>query len=124
MTDFFSLFGFSTSPVVNYIDYLQPNQKFEIKRGVEVIGFQAKKQGRYIFEVNLNAKGNIEVFYFQSAGKKIDFIEKEKKKEITFDLNPNDFVYVFPGLKNDKEDLEFTIEPDSYVKVIYSWKYI
>ena len=82
------------------------------------------KEGRYIFEVNLNAKGNIKGFYFQVGGTNIEFIKKDEKKGITFDLKPDDFVFVFPEPNNNREDLEFTIEPDSYVKVIYSWKYI
>ena len=129
-SDFFSLFGFSTSPVVEYIDYLKTDHKFEIKRGVVVRGFQAKKQGRYIFEINLITKGNIKGFnlYWTSGksdhGSRREFIKKDTEEEFILELDPNMHIFIYPEPNNTGEDFNFTIEAQSYVKATYSWKYI
>ena len=129
-SDFFSLFGLSSSPVIKYTDYLKPNHKFEIKRGVIVMGFQAEKQGRYIFEINLIAKGNIKGFnlYWTSGrsdrGARREFIKKDTEEEFILELDPNMYIFIYPEIADVNDDAKFTIETQSYVKVTYSWKYI
>ena len=122
--DFFSLFGLSITPVVKYIDYLITNYEDSVGRWTKVRGFKVVKRGRYIFEINLIVNGNIKGFNCQVGGKQIEFIERNVKKEIAFDLEADDFVFVFPEPSDTKEDFNFTIEPQSYVKVTYSWKHI
>ena len=124
--DFFSLFGFITSPLVEHTDYIQLNYEHTIKRGTQATGFNIVKKGRYIFEINLIAKGNIKGFYFCCAGfvPTPRFIEKDRKEELSIDLDSNRFVFMYPSANDVSADLEFTIEPGSYIKTTYSWKYI
>lgn len=124
--DLFALLGLTSSPIINYLDYVVPNHQFEIKRGITPTGFQIKKRGRYTFEIKLIAKGNIKRFILYCTSgtndpeSRIEYIEKDVENEFTLELDPDMFLFIYPEIT----DSQFTIEAESYVKVTYSWKYI
>ena len=138
-SNFFGLFGLSTSTSANYKDYIQMNYKFDMKKLGNVEGFLIEKGGKFHIKIKLIIKiisGDIEMFQLKWVAGEDNWgpdkwgnilIEKkinngevifEKKIKQKF-LRGMSFV-ICP--KTHGSNTKFTIEEGTYVRFTYSWK--